>query len=293
MYTTALQIVLNSLITGLVLSLVAVGFTFIFRVARVFHLAHGGVYVTGAFAAWWALNLTGNWFLAVVLAAVVVTTLAYLIEVLIYLPLSKGSSNQSITMVASMGVYVVIVNCLALLFGNDIKTFGPGWSGSLSLIGATLTYVQIVQFAGALFAIAIAAFYLGLSNRALTLIALADNELGAKVFGINTDEQRRSVLIIGSLLAATAALLRTLDVGIDPQAGMSVTLTASVVTILVSRISLPLIVVFAVLLTLLQSTVEYFSNAQWRDGITFALLLIVILYRTEGIISYNLRRDAA
>jgi len=164
---------------------------------------------------------------------------------------------------------------------------------AVALIGATLTYVQLAQFSIAVLAIATAAVYLGGRARALPLRAIADNEIGAKVVGIDSEKQRKRVLIAGSLLAAVAAILRTLDVGIDPQAGMSITLAAAVITILVSRLSVPSVVAFAFVLTLLQNAVEFFANAQWRDGVTFALLLIVILFRTEGIISYNLRKDIA
>lgn len=292
MYTTALQIVLNSLIAGLVLSLVAIGFTYIFRVTRVFHIAHGGIYTAGAFATWWGLNITSNWLIAVLTGLLVAIFLAYAIEAAIYLPMSKRSSNQVVSMVASMGSYVVIVNCLALTFGNEVETFGSPFVGSVQLIGTTLTYVQLVQCVVAL-VIVMVAMYLGSSRRALPLRALADNDLAARVLGINTDKERKRVLIAGSILAAIAALLRTLDVGIEPQGGMSVTLAAAVVTILVSRLNVFLIVAFAVALTLLQNVVEFFSNAQWRDAITFALLLVVILFRTEGIISYKLRRDTA
>jgi len=54
-----------------------------------------------------------------------------------------------------------------------------------------------------------------------------------------------------------------------------------------------LIVAFAIALTLLQNSVEWFLDAQWKDAITFLILLLVILFRTEGIISYNLRKDRA
>ena len=87
--------------------------------------------------------------------------------------------------------------------------------------------------------------------------------------------------------------VKTLEVGINPQAGMNITLTASVVAILVSRLNVLLIVAFAIALTLLQNSVEWFLDAQWKDAITFLILLLVILFRTEGIISYNLRKDRA
>lgn len=290
---TAIQILLNSIVSGLLLSLVAIGFTYIFRVTRVFHLAHGGVYVAGAFACWWMLTKTNNWFAAIAFAIAVVAILIWLIEKSVYLPLNKKQSNQSISLIASMGLYVVIVNVLALLFGNEDRIIDNSISDSFEFGNIIFTRVQMIQTVIGIVATATFFIYLKLSKSNLVLQSISDNENISKVFGINTEKERVKVFIAGSMLACVAAILKTLEVGINPQAGMNITLTASVVAILVSRLNVLLIVAFAIALTLLQNSVEWFLDAQWKDAITFLILLLVILFRTEGIISYNLRKDRA
>lgn len=288
---TAIQIFINSVASGLLLSLVAIGFTYIFRVTRVFHLAHGGVYIAGAFACWWMLTKTNNWLAAVVFAIAVVAILIYLVEKTVYLPLNKRQSNQSISLIASMGLYVVIVNILAMLFGNENKMMVNSISGSYEFGKIILTKVQLIQSAVSITATATFLIYLKLTKSNLALQSVSDNETISKVFGINTESERSWVFITGSVLACIAAILKTMEVGIDPQAGMSITLTAAVVAILVSRLNVLLIIAFAIALTLLQNSIEWFLDAQWKDGITFLILLLVILFRTEGVISYHLRKD--
>lgn len=286
-----IQILINSIISGLMLSLVAIGFTYIFRVTRVFHLAHGGIYVSGAFACWWMLSKTNNWFVSIVFAIALVAILILIIEKTIYLPLNKKQSNQSISLIASMGLYVLIVNVLALLFGNENKIIENSISGSFELGNIIFTKVQMIQTAIGIVAITTFLIYLKLTKSDLALLSVSDNEIISKVFGINTEKERVKVFIAGSMLACIAAILKTMEVGIDPQAGMSITLTASVVAILVSRLNVLMIIAFAIVLTLLQNSVEWFLDAQWKEGITFFVLLLVILFRTEGIINYNLRKD--
>lgn len=289
--TTLFQIVLNSMVSGLLLSLVAIGFTYIFKVTRVFHLAHGGIYVAGGFTSWWMLSKTNNWFAAMALAITIVAILIWVIEKTIYLPLNKKQSNQSISLIASMGLYVVIVNVLALLFGNENKTIENSISGSFEFENIIFTKVQMIQTVIGIVATSAFLIYLKLTKSDLNLQSISDNETISKVFGINTEKERAKVFIAGSVLACITAILKTMEVGIDPQAGMSITLTAAVVAILVSRLNVFLITFFAIALTLLQNSVEWFLDAQWKDGITFLILLLVILFRTEGIISYNLRKD--
>lgn len=281
------------MVSGLVLSLVAIGFTYIFRVTRVFHLAHGGVYIAGAFSCWWVLTQTNSWVAAIVFAIAVVTILIYSIEKTVYLPLNKKQSNQSISLIASMGLYVVIVNVLALLFGNDNKTIVNSISGTFEFGNIIFTKVQMIQAIVGILAISAFLFYLRFTKSNLAMRSVSDNETISKAFGINTEKERIRVFIAGSVLACIAAILKTIEVGIDPHAGMAITLTAAVVAILVSRLNVLLIIGFTVVLTLLQNSVEWFLDAQWRDGITFLILLLAILFRTEGIISYNLRKDRA
>ncbi len=289
----ALQILINSFIAGLILGLVALGFTYIFKVTGVFHLAHGGIYVAGAFAFWWMLTLTESKLVALAFSILLITALIYFIEKTIYLPLNKKRSNQNISLIASMGIYVVIINVLASLFGNENKIIENTVSGSFELGNIILTNVQMIQTVIGIVATATFLIYLKSTKSNLALQAISDNETISKVFSINTDNERVKILIAGSVLACIAAILKTLETGIEPQAGMDITLTAAVVTILVSRLNVLLIIAFSIGLTILQNSVEWFLNAQWRDGITFLLLLLVILFRTEGIISYNVRKDRA
>ncbi len=284
-------IVLNSVVSGLLLSLVAIGFSYIFNITGVFHLSHAGVYVSGAYACWWMFMKTNNWFIAISFAFAVVVILIYFIEKIVYSPLNKQKSNQSISLIASMGLYVVIINILALLFGNENKLIENSISGSFQFGNFILTKIQLIQAIIAVLATATFLIYLKLSKSNLTLQAIADNETISKVFGINTEIERIKIFIIGSVLASIAAILAMLEVGIDPYSGMSITLTATVVTILVSRMNVLLIILFSIALTILQSIIEWFLNAQWKEGITFFILLLVILFKTEGIVSYNLRKD--
>ncbi len=207
------------------------------------------------------------------------TILIFSIEKIVYLSLRKGKDNQSISLVASLGLYVTIVNILALLFGNENKLIGNVAPGAFKFGNIILTKVQAIQITVGIAAIFSFGIYLILTNSRLALQSVSDNKIVSEVLGVNTERERLRVFVAGSLLACIAAVVVT------------ILSTAVVVTILVSRLDLLLIFAFALALTLMQNWVEWFLNALWRNGITFMILLLVILFRTEGVISYNLRKD--
>lgn len=280
------------MISALLLSMVAIGFVYILHVAKIFHLAHGGLYSAGGLTCWWALTKTESWPIAILMTLCVLTVLAVVVEKIVYWPLHKRRSHQNISLIASTGLYIIIINLLALLFGNVSRIPAASTEAIITRHQIEFTAVQFVQATVGIISISLMASYLQYSKSSIVLRAISDNELVSTVYAVNIRKERLKVFIIGTILAGVAGTLRMLDVGIDPQAGMSITLTAAVVAILVGRLDIWTILLFSVLLALLQNTIEWFLNAQWRDGLTFLLLLLVILFRTDGILSYNLRKDS-
>ena len=121
--------------------------------------------------------------------------------------------------------------------------------------------------------------------------AVSDNATLAKVIGIKTSKIRYLVFGLGSVMAAIAAILKGYDTGIDPYSGMSVTLSAAVVVIVGGNYSIYGTLIAAVLLAILQNFTEYFLSTQWKEPVTFAILILVLLWRTEGILQFNNRSD--
>lgn len=119
--------------------------------------------------------------------------------------------------------------------------------------------------------------------------ALLSHETAAAVIGVNAKRMRLIVMLLGGMCAAVPAILRLYDTGIDPQAGMAVTLSAVVAVIIGGNGSIQGTFVAAMLIAFLQAIIEYLLSAQWREGVTFLLLMAVILARTEGIVSFKLR----
>lgn len=288
-----LQLLFNSIVSGLLLALVAVGFSLIFNTTKVFHLAHGAVYVCGSYALINFQNsLQGttrtNWIFALVLTFLLIGILGMLIEFLVYRPLSKRNAGQAITLISSMGVYILLVNLIALFFGNETKFLDPNLDNSFSFASIIIVPIQAVQLIISLILLGLLLF-VSKTKRFLQVRAIMSNETVASVIGVNSKAIRLFAISFGSLLAAIAAILRLYDTGIDPQAGMSITLSAAVAVIIGGSGSIAGTIIASMLIAFLQTTTEWFLSAQWKEGMTFLLLIIVILWRTEGLVSYKMR----
>lgn len=271
------------------LALVAVGFNLIFNTTKVFHLAHGALYVVGAYSLMHFIELlSGGVSLALVGSLVVVAILAVLIEKLVYQPLAKKKSGQAITLISSIGVYLFLINLIALLYGNETKFIDPGLGNSYSFAGITIVPIQLVQLITASVLIG-GIIFLSRTKWFLKVRAMISEETVASVLGVNTQAIRLWMMVLGSALAGIAAILQLYDTGMDPQRGMAITLSAAVAVIIGGQGSIKGTILAALLIALLQTTTEWFISAQWKEGLTFLLLITVILWRTEGIVSFKMR----
>lgn len=283
------QLLFNTLVSGLQLALVAVGFNLIFNTTKVFHLAHGALYVVGAYALLQFMELQSDiGAIALIGSLIIITILAVLIEKLIYQPLAKKKSGQAITLISSIGVYLFMINVIALLNGNETQFVNPGLGSSFSLAGITIVPIQLVQLITAVLLIG-GIIILSKTKWFLKVRAMISEETVASVLGVNTNAIRLWMMVIGSILAGIAAILQLFDTGVDPQRGMAITLSAAVAVIIGGQGSIIGTIIASLFIALLQTFTEWFISAQWKQGLTFLLLIAVILWGTEGIVSFKMR----
>lgn len=282
------QLIFNSVVSGLLLALVALGFSLIFNTTKVFHLAHGAVYVCGAYFFWWLSGMGFSIWIALALTILFTALLAVLLEGLIYRPLYNKKSGQAITLISSMGAYLFLINLLALLFGNDSIILQHNLGSSFTFAGIIIVPIQAVQLISGILIIGLFLWHTQ-AKWFLKVKAMISESTVATVMGVNVYAIRFYGMIIGSLLAVTASILLLYDTGMDPHAGMTITLSAAVAVIVGGTNSFRGTVVASLLIAFLQTGAEWFFSAQWKEGITFLLLIIVILWRTEGIVSFNMR----
>ena len=115
------QFIINGLITGILYSLLAIGFALVYNTTRFFHIA-AGIYVFAAYMFWFFVASVG---LPVILASLVAIALtmqlSLLSELLVYLPLKNKKASLNVATIASIGAMTVIINTIAMCFGNETK----------------------------------------------------------------------------------------------------------------------------------------------------------------------------
>lgn len=294
------QIFLNGLISGLLYALVALGFSLIYSGTRVFHIAHGAIYTASVYLflafdfLFRILSIEQNLYTllaSLILSLTATSFLAVLFEYFIYRPLMHRNASPLVNLISSLGIYIIVVNLIALIFGNETKILNPEIETSFNIEGIIVTRIQLIQLIVSSIFITLIFIVIGKTTLGRNIRALSDNPALLSVWGINIKKVRLLIFTIGSILAASASLLKAFDVGVDPYVGLSAVLTAAV-AIIVGGIGKHHGAVFAALLIgLTQNIVIWYTSAQWQEAVTFVILIIVLLVRKEGLFTSKLRLE--
>jgi branched-chain amino acid transport system permease protein len=289
-----LQFLTNGLANGCLYALMGVSFALVYNTTRVFHLAHGGVYSAAAYVCY-VLLVGWHWPLAVAFALGVIASvlLGMLMEVWVYAPLDRRNAPALVALLASLGSYTALVNLIALFFGNENKVLRPGLETTYHLGPILITPIQLAQIVTAATVLPLVILFLRWTHTGKAIRAVRDNPALARVIGINLDGLRLLVFAQGSALAGTVAILTALDVGMNPQVGMSALLTAAVALIIGGVGTMEGAVLGGFLLGTLQSLLTWWASARWADALTFGLLVTFLVCLPTGILGRHRRLEEA
>ena len=115
--STAVDIVLNSLVLGGVFLIVATGLNIIYGLSRVMNLAHGSLYAIGAYAGYTLVATGLNYFVALIVAPVAVAAVGLLLERSIIAPMRKRSMIY--TLILTYGLMFLLDGLIKQIWGNE------------------------------------------------------------------------------------------------------------------------------------------------------------------------------
>lgn len=287
-----MQILANGFIQGLLIAVLALGFMSVYLPTRVFFVGLAGVYILSPFLAWQIRSAGGPWWLALALSALVAVIFALACEWFNHRRLERRGASPGTHLISSLGIFIVVVQVVAMIWGNETKVLRAGVDAVFRIGGVTLTRSQVLG--GMLSAICVLGYYLWLrfSDLGLRFRALADNPVQLALYGYNTDRLRLIAFGISGLLAGVAGILMAYDVGFNPQTGLHAVLLAIVAVIVGGRHSFLAPMLGGVVLGVLRAEVAWYLSARWQEAATFLLVVGVLFLRPQGLLGSRSRLEA-
>lgn len=282
-FPTVLIQTLNGVQYGLLLFLIASGLTLIFGIMQIINLAHGALYMVGAYLAFWLTALTGNLFLAILLGLPLAALLGVLIERFLIQALYKRDHLDQVLM--TFGLILVIDSLRSIAWGNDVHSVAiPALlEGSIQLT-ETLEYPVYRLFISAVCGLIALAMYGVLQHSRLGIVIRggASNREMVQGLGINIRVIYTLVFAAGTALTALAGMVAAPVSSVYPGMGNQILIIAFVVVVIGGLGSIRG-AFLAALLVGLTATWGAVLVPEFAGMAIYLLMAVVLLFKPRGL----------
>lgn len=275
--------VLNSLALASLYFLVASGFTLVFGLMRNVNLAHGSLYLVGAYIGWVVGDRTGSWLLAVAAGFASGALIGMLMQVVVFRHMQGRDLQQTLV---TIGLSIVMADLLLWAFGGEIYTFEPpAWmygSTELPVVEKFPTYRIAVFLLSIVIGLALW-WFLARTRVGMMIRAGVDDRGMLAASGVNVQRLFATTFAIGAGLAGLAGVVGGSALSISPGEDTRY-LLASLVVVIVGGMGS---VGGAAIGALLIGTAEQFGLAYaptYSVVFTFVIMVLVLAFRPRGIL---------
>ena len=284
------RFLINGIITGILYSLLAIGFSLVYNTTKLFHIVAAAIYVFAAYMFYlFSVTMGLPVAFAAIVSMVLTMALSLLTDVSVYRPLKKRKASNNVAMIASIGMMTVIVNMLAMFFGNETKVIDNTIHRTFVFGNIIITTPQMWQMVVGCIVLVAFMLFIGRSQWGIRFRALSADSVLYETLGYNTAHTRTFVFLLSGLFIAIASCLTVYDIGLDPQMGMNVLINAMVAMIVGGVGRFGTCVLGGITLGLLQALTVWQFSSNWQNAVTFVLLLILLFIRPQGIAGYKQR----
>ncbi|MFC0274781.1 branched-chain amino acid ABC transporter permease [Metabacillus herbersteinensis] len=282
-----LEQLINGITLGSIYAIVALGFTLVFGVLGIINMAHGEIFMFGAFIGVFVTSSMKAPLWVAFLAAVLVTAMmGYLLERFALRPLrSKQGVSHLAPLISTIGVSIFLENLSHHLFGAGNHPFNTPFADISFQIGSiTVYFVQLVIFMISVLLMIVLSFWLSKTKAGKALRATAENLETASLLGVNTKKTITITVMIASAMGGIAGILVGMAFNsVTPQMGLSMGLKGLAIIILGGMGNVKGAMAGGLILGLAETFIVVYGDSGYRDAIAFIAIIIILLLRPQGL----------
>ena len=280
------QIILNGLVFGLLYSLVALGLTLIFGILRLVNFAHGELYMLGGYGAYVFLKLLNIDFpIAIILVVVISALFGTMLDKLLFKPIRVQPMLNA--MIVTLGLSLVLQTAVAGIFGVRGESLPTYFPGMINLGSMVFPKEKVVIISGCTIIILILLMFIHKHRVGRAMRCVAQDKEGAALQGVDIDNIHTLTFSIGCALAAASGFLVSSLYFLTPFIGTGFTIKAFIMIIIGGMGSIPGAILAGILLGFIDSIGAALFTAPVAGMVTFALLIIVLLIKPEGLMGHE------
>ena len=283
MFDTLLPYLLAGISVGGQYALIAVGYTLVYGILRLINFAHGDIFTAAGF---FMIYLTASLPIGLSIPLVIILTvvLGFTVERVAYKPL-RSAPRMSI-MISAIGVSYLLQNLMWYITGGLAKQYPvlPGLSQTIQIGSATTKVVTVVTPVLTILLVVALVTLINKTKIGMAMRAVSKDFETSQLMGIKINNVISVTFIIGSAMAAVGSLLYfTNYTAVTPTVGAMPGLKAFVAAVFGGIGSIPGAMIGALIIGICENLIKAAGLTAFSDAFTFALLIVVLLFRPTGL----------
>ncbi|HEY1363905.1 MAG TPA: branched-chain amino acid ABC transporter permease [Xanthobacteraceae bacterium] len=276
----------NGVMLGSTYALVAIGYALVFGVLRILHLAHGEVFMVGAFVGVEiVLGMNVGPFVALIGGLVGSAVLGVCLELVAFRPIRRRSGGFLAPIVSSIGAGLVLQEVMTRIFGAEQIGFPPQLTTAVYRLGpVAVSGAQLFILAVALGTMLLLHLFVTRTRHGMAMRAAAESIEIASILGIDVDRVIMLTFAVASALAGIAGVLIGLAYNaISPYMGVDMTTKGLAIMLIGGLGSVYGAMAGGLLLGVVEIVSVAYLASSYRDAFAFSLMILVLLLRPRGL----------
>jgi len=195
-----IQQAINGVMLGSTYVLVALGMTLIFGIMRIPSLAHGHIYMLGAYVTFFLITLYnfGYW-LAVAVSMLILALIGIVMERVVFRPLREQPIISSL--IAAIGALLFIEHLVTAIWGPHSQRIPNSYPEHLNFFGFSISQQRLIIILAAVLLVVLLHLFIKKTVAGATIEAVAQDREGAALVGINVNRVSAMTFAIACALA--------------------------------------------------------------------------------------------
>ena len=290
------QLLVDSILTGSVLALGAIGLTLVYRVMKFPNFVHAEFLTFGAYSAYAVNQYLGLGLFAGSISSFVASGfLAVISYRFVFSKLENVSSSGTTTkltsmLIASIGLGFIFRHSIQEIWGANVLYFNIEAPAIYEYFTARFTSFYLIIILSSILLVLFLHVFLTYTNLGKSILATSDNPGLSLISGIDTDRVIYTVWFLSGGTAGFAGFLRGVDTRLSPWLGWNVLLIAFAVVILGGIGSFYGAIIAAYIIGFVENIgvvalINLDLPTSYRPAIAFSILILMLIFRPQGLFS--------
>jgi len=280
-----LQLLINGILFGAMYGIAAIGLSLIFGTMRIVFIAQGTMIILAAYGSFWLFNL---WGMDPYVSILFVVPASLIVGIGFYQALFRkvAKAGQFPTLLIAFGLMALLENLMFVVFTGNSRALQTSYSTyTLTLLGMKISFVRLMVFVMAIIGTAGVTLFLKKTLLGKAVRAASENLEYAMLVGITPHQVNTVTFALGMGLAGLAGVATATTYAFDPFSGFVFGLKAMIALALGGMGNVAGALLGGILLGVVESYSAFFLSGGWADVISYAVFLLVLMFKPEGLFS--------